>query len=131
MAAASKDRIPGYDLFHDFCHMKLVGYMLVAREIAREHARRIGREAEFPEPELPEKLHRHLDALYRIKALKWGERGEVNRLYLFGDANRRNVSRYFEAERNDVPEIDMKLRLFELEMNDYTGGVHPERPTSR
>ena len=114
------DGIPGYDLFHDHCHMKLRANMLAAREIAAFHQRHAGLDAvELPELDVSEHLADTLDRLYAIKEGKWRRIRELEEFDALGDRNRVAVQAQFEQARRDLAEvIERSVERYESERDE-------------
>lgn len=109
MEGYAKDGIPGFDLFHDFCHFKLRANQLVALEVALAYIRSTGR----PEKDLERTRKTVLPALgagklrtmYALKAIQWLR----NRYYSpYKDIVDLNTGNVIQAYRQN-PTIDLKM----------------------
>lgn len=126
MMVAAEDGIPGFDLFHDFCHMKVHAYMLMALHVARFHQLREGMPVvEFPQLEVSDYLQDLLAALYEIKRVKWERlrHEEVERK--LGDENLANVAEEFARDRNDVGRLQRVIQALESELRGSKPSPQP------
>lgn len=105
----AKNSIPGFDLFHDFCHLTIQANVLVAREIARFHAALQGLPPR-PLPVIdPKPLMREaLSQLYSIKEAKWRRLRDDPAYELYGRTNMEKVRLHYErsGEFIDIVEDD-------------------------
>jgi hypothetical protein len=70
----ARDGLPGFDLFHDFCHMRLPVNVVVGHEIARTMLAALFPGRPVPSIESADFsafASRHLKTLYLLKRLKW------------------------------------------------------------
>jgi len=102
----AKDGIPGSDLFHDNCHLKLLANRIAAREIALFHIHDKGlppqaEERLWAEDSRPLRISRaSLEVLYLLKAAKWAEYMLLPRSMREWDANARMmIGNYLQAAK--------------------------------
>lgn len=101
VGAAAGDGIPGEDLFHDYCHLRLAANRLVAFEIAKrfKEDRGLATPLTLEDSPLGPFTDKQLARLYRIKAFKWSRAGWFADL---DEATERNVQTLAAQYRRDA-----------------------------
>lgn len=118
----SANGIPGFDLFHDFCHMKIRGYMLAAKEIALFHQRdRQLPERELPDLSIPDHIRDSLRVLYAVKERKWADLAALPPASRLGVENIANASLEFQAEQNQLEDLHTAIRRYETDLQEVAG----------
>jgi len=114
MFGYSKDGIPGYDLFHDFVHMRIQGYQYMGYEIAKQIM-----EDFFPLNKERLKQVRlsyvpgsELRKLYILKAINWLRSKYYSANDYIMDMNTENVIRNYWL---DTQYIDKTIKLLDQE----------------
>jgi hypothetical protein len=108
MEARAADGLPGFDLFHDYCHLRLEENRYAAKAVAAEYALWKGLPAGGLDGlELPDVLGRKRWVLYGLKAVQWARLKYYSRSVKSRDVNTRAV---IEGYRKSMAEADRLLR---------------------
>jgi hypothetical protein len=115
----ARDGIPGFDLFHDFCHMKLRGYMLAAKEIALFHQKIQGMPTQpLPDLDVPDQIRESLRVLYAVKERKWADLAGIKGVARLGEMNIENVSEGFRAEQRELDDLQRAIHQYESDLGE-------------
>lgn len=107
IGARAPDGIPGYELFHDHCHLNLAGYRYAAFALADRMAADFGwagRPA-LDEADLGAFAAVQRRRLYRIKALTWARSGWLGRLNPIQASNAEAARQAYLAQARDIDDL--------------------------
>jgi tetratricopeptide (TPR) repeat protein len=111
MFSYARDGIPGADLFHDYCHMKLAANRIAAFEIAKRVGEdlRISRPLSLKDAGLEPFTARQLRWLYLIKAFHWAR---IERFSRGKGTLSSNAAEATARYRQDADSIEEQIELF-------------------
>jgi hypothetical protein len=112
LAGYSEHGMPGFDLFHDHCHLKLRGNSIVAFEIAKELAREMDVSRELIFREEAESIGIspwELRKLYLAKNLKWLKLYYYSGLSEAMGANAGEVAQRYRDEEESLSALKHKI----------------------
>ena len=128
LRSAAEGGVPGFDLFHDNCHLTIEGNAAAARAIANFHQQ----EAKLHPVDLPKLdvrgyLKRNLEALYAIKAAKWTRIDELGQFEHLGEENRQRIAQQFQSEQGFLHNVDQIIYLYETDLDPTASTADPSQ----